>query len=109
MIDLIDQQREAVAAACRKFGVQRLEVFGSAVHGGFDPRRSDLDFIASFLPPLHPGVADRYFGLAETLEKIFSRPVDLLTESMLRNPVMREGVNRDRVSIYEYRGPEPVA
>jgi len=89
--------------------VGRLEIFGSAARGDFDAQKSDLDFVASFLPPLHPGVADRFLGLAEALEQIFARPVDLLTESMLRNPVLREEVNRDRTPIYEHRGPETVA
>jgi len=71
---------ESIAEACRRFGVGRLEVFGSAARGDFDSQKSDLDFIANFLPPLHPGVADRFLGLADALEKIFARPVDLLTE-----------------------------
>lgn len=109
MIELIQQKRSAVAEACRKFGVRRLELFGSAVRGDFDARKSDLDFIANFLPPLHPGVADRFFGLAETLERIFARPVDLLTDSMIRNPVLRDEVNRDRTLIYDNGDQEKAA
>ncbi|MEO6034865.1 MAG: nucleotidyltransferase domain-containing protein [Verrucomicrobiota bacterium] len=109
MIDLIRQNQNAVAEACRKFGVGRLEIFGSAVRDDFDMQKSDLDFIANFLPPLHPGVSDRFFGFTEALEKIFSRPVDLLTDSMLRNPVLREEVNRDRTPIYDHRGQEAAA
>ena len=109
MIEMIQQQRGAIADACRQFGVRRLEVFGSAVHGGFNAQKSDLDFIANFLPPLHPGVADRFFGLADALERIFSRPVDLLTEAMIRNPVLREEVDRDRTLIYDNGGQEKAA
>lgn len=109
MIELIQQKRSAVAEACRKFGVRRLELFGSAVRGDFDAQKSDLDFIANFLPPLHPGVADRFFGLAETLERIFARPVDLLTDSMIRNPVLRDEVNRDRTLIYDNGDQEKAA
>ena len=109
MIDLIQQKHDAIAEACRKFGVGRLEVFGSAARGDFDTQKSDLDFIANFLPPLHPGVADRFFGLTEALEKIFSRPVDLLTDAMLRNPVLRDEVNRERTPIYDYRGQKAAA
>ena len=33
-----DMKRDALAALCRRFGVTRLEVFGSAARGaGFDP------------------------------------------------------------------------
>ncbi len=109
MIALIEQRKARIAEACRAFGVQRLEVFGSAVRGDFNPEKSDLDFIAKFMPPLHPGVADRFLGLAETLEEILARPVDLLTEAMIRNPVLREEINRDRTPIYEHRGSETAA
>jgi predicted nucleotidyltransferase len=109
VIALIEQRNASIAEACRRFGVGRLEIFGSAARGDFDAQSSDLDFIANFLPPLHPGVADRFFGLAEALEKIFARPVDLLTESMLRNPVLRDEVNRERTPIYDHRSPEAAA
>ena len=61
------------------------------------------------LPPVHPGVADRFLGLAEILEQIFSRPVDLLTENMIRNPVLREEVNRDRTLIYDHGSQKTAA
>jgi uncharacterized protein len=109
VIDLVESKRGAVAAACRQFGVQRLELFGSAVRGGFNARKSDLDFIVDFFPPLHPGVADRFFGLAEALENIFNCPVDLMTDAMIRNPVLREEINRDRTILYDHRGQEKAA
>ena len=47
----IDSKRDALAALCRRFGVTRLEVFGSAVRdAGFDPKRSDADFLVTFAP-----------------------------------------------------------
>ena len=109
MIELIQQKRSAVADACRQFGVRRLEIFGSAVRDDFNAQKSDLDFIANFMPPLHPGVAARFFGLAEALEKIFARRVDLLTDAMIRNPVLRDEVNRDRTLIYDNGGQEKAA
>jgi len=109
VIALIEQRKASIAEACRQFGVGRLEVFGSAARGDFDSQESDMDFIANFLPPLHPGVADRFLGLADALEKIFARPVDLLTERIIRNPVLREEVNRDRTPVYDHRSPETTA
>ncbi|HMP81405.1 MAG TPA: nucleotidyltransferase domain-containing protein [Verrucomicrobiota bacterium] len=109
MIALIEQNQARIAEACREHGVGRLEVFGSAVSGDFDEKRSDLDFIAEFLPPLHPGIADRFLGLADALETLFARPVDLLTDRMIRNPVLREEVNRNRTLIYDHRGQEAAA
>lgn len=36
-------------AICRRFGVRRLDVFGSASRGtDFDPEHSDVDFLVEF-------------------------------------------------------------
>jgi predicted nucleotidyltransferase len=48
MLAEIDQKRTALAALCRRHGAARLEVFGSAARGaGFDPGRSDIDFLVT--------------------------------------------------------------
>jgi len=42
----IEQKRDAIAALCNRYGVARLEVFGSAARGaGFDANRSDADLL----------------------------------------------------------------
>ncbi len=49
MLADIDNKRDALAAICRRYGVARLEVFGSAVRGtDFDADRSDADFLVTF-------------------------------------------------------------
>jgi predicted nucleotidyltransferase len=45
MIGLIEQNRLALQRLCAEYRVARLEVFGSAVTGEFDPARSDLDLL----------------------------------------------------------------
>jgi len=39
---------------CRRYGVRKLELFGSATDGAFDPRTSDLDFLVDFDPGYCP-------------------------------------------------------
>lgn len=97
---LVNHQRE-VAALCRQFNVARLEIFGSAATPRFDPQRSDLDFIVTFADETFGTLADRYFNLAAALEKLFQRPVDLLTPRSLRNPYFIQEVNRTRQTLYE--------
>jgi uncharacterized protein len=48
MIDAIQLRREELRALCRRFHVLRLDVFGSAARGDFDPERSDVDFLVEF-------------------------------------------------------------
>jgi len=100
MNSMIQMRQPAVADLCRKLGVERLEVFGSAARNDFDSARSDLDFIVRFVPPHETGYADRYLALAEVLERLFDRPVDLLTERSLRNPILKTAIAADRFIVY---------
>lgn len=92
----------ALSALCRRFGVRRLDLFGSAATGRFDPDRSDLDFLVAFDEPLPPpsAYADAFFGLREGLEALFGRPVDLLTEPALENPYLRRRVEGERRPLF---------
>ncbi|HEY0431164.1 MAG TPA: nucleotidyltransferase domain-containing protein [Pyrinomonadaceae bacterium] len=98
----MEQNRPALLEICRRFNVRRLYVFGSAATGGFKPASSDLDFLVDLADREPTGdYADRYLGLAESLETLFSRPVDLLTEQSLCNPYLRREVRLTRELIYE--------
>lgn len=99
MITLIEQHQPAIAALCRRFGVARLEVFGSAVTGSFDPTRSDIDFLVEF-DENQTGLFRRHFGLAEALEQLFGRKVDLVSSGALRNPYLIASVNCSRQTVY---------
>lgn len=94
------QALDALPALCRRFGVRRLDLFGSAATGRFDPARSDLDFLVLFehLPP--GAYADAFFGLREGLEALFGRPVDLVTGAALGNPHFRRRVEAERRALF---------
>ena len=100
MTPLLENHHEEVAAVCRRLGVECLEVFGSAVREDFDPGKSDLDFVVRFAPPHDCGYADRYLELADVLERVFQRRVDLLTERSLRNPLLKRAIAFDRRTVY---------
>ena len=100
MISEIEQHRRKIEALCREYDVQRLAVFGSAATGSFRADSSDLDFLVEFRTPLASGYANRYFGLLESLQDLFKRPVDLVVESAIRNPYFRETVDRNKALLY---------
>lgn len=100
MEDVVTTRRADIAALCRQFHVRQLDLFGSAARGTFDPARSDLDFVVTF-DNLHPvAFADAWFGLREGLAALFGRPVDLLTADSIRNPYLRESIERSRQVLY---------
>lgn len=99
--DFILARRDDIAALCRRHRARRLDLFGSAVRGDFEPGRSDLDFIVDLPQDQFPGgYAEAFFGLKEDLEALFACPVDLLTEPSLVNPYLRQRVNAERIAVY---------
>lgn len=109
MIPLIEYRLSEVAALCRQFGVQRLDLFGSAAAGNFDPASSDLDFVAAFSDTRAPGYADRYLHFAEALESLFQRPVDVITERSMRSSRFRQAVDAARQKVYDERDDAKIA
>ena len=100
MIADIAARRAEIHDLCRRFGVRRLDLFGSAARGDFDPARSDLDFLYEFEDKPPGGYADAFFGLKESLELLFGRPVDLVAEKSIRNPYFRASVEQARAALY---------
>lgn len=101
MIDLLEEHRAAIAALCEEFKVRRLEVFGSATDSErFDHRHSDLDFLVEFKPEAEPSLAALYLDLVAALRDLLGREVDLVMDRAVRNPVLRETIDRDRTMLY---------
>jgi uncharacterized protein len=73
----VAERREDLIALCRRYGVSRLEVFGSAARGtDFDPAASDVDLLVEFGPQAND--LDRFLDFKEALEALLGRPVDLV-------------------------------
>jgi predicted nucleotidyltransferase len=100
MIALVTQKREEIAGHCRRLNVRKLEIFGSAATGAFDPEKSDLDFLVEFGEDDKLDLADRYFDLAESLEELFGREVDLIRNRPFKNPYFRASVEAEKELVY---------
>ena len=101
MVDLIERNRDRIADLCRRHGVRRLDLFGSAARGhDFDPATSDVDFFYEFADYGSTSLADQYFGLWEDLEAALGRKVDLVGARDAANPYFLEVANRHRVTLY---------
>src|SRR2546426_4156253 len=101
MVASIEEKQIALADLCRRFGVRKLELFGSAATGAFDANRSDLDFIVEFPPEYDFGPwLSRLSQFEQSLTHLFGRRVDLITPSALRNPWFRREADKGRVTLY---------
>lgn len=99
MLDELTTRGEAIAAACRRFGVLRLSVFGSAATDD-TPDDSDVDLLVDFDPASPLSRFEAFFSLKEELKSILHRPVDLVTSAALENPYFAASVERLRHELY---------
>ena len=93
----IEAHLPEIEEICRKYGVTRLELFGSGVGARFDPSRSDFDFIATFATT--PGM--EFVRFADELEQVLGRHVDLMSNKPIRNPFLRREVDATRKVIVD--------
>jgi len=100
--DIASRQPELVDL-CRRFGVARLEVFGSAARGfDYQPQSSDADFLVTFEPSMRNDLA-AFSDFKEALESLLRRPVDLVereTVEASRNYVRRRRILAEAEPIY---------
>ena len=99
-----------IAELCREYGVERLDVFGSAARDDFDPSRSDVDLLVKFMGDTARRTSGGAFiyshgaaceALEKALEQLLGRNVDLIPEGGIRNPYILRTVEEDRIRIYE--------
>jgi uncharacterized protein len=101
MHPIVQQRLQALRELCPKHRVERLDLFGSAARGDFDPETSDLDFLVEFEPMMPQEHADSFFGLLKDLETLFSRHIDLLEREPIQNPYLWQSIAQSRTSLYE--------
>jgi predicted nucleotidyltransferase len=102
MSDLITElgSDERVRAACERYGVRALYLFGSRTRPGEAREDSDIDLLVSFRPMAPHDLADAYFGLKDDLADALEVPVDLVMESALTNRYLRENIDRTKRMLY---------
>jgi predicted nucleotidyltransferase len=97
------QRRDEIAALCRRFGVARLEAFGSALRAeDFDPATSDFDFLVVFTPSRRNDLT-AFQDFHEALEALMRRPVDLVEREAVegsRNPIRRRRILAEAEAVY---------
>jgi len=99
MVELLRHNLDEIGALCRYYGIQKLELFGSAARDDFDPARSDVDFFFEF-DSNASHLSDRFFGLMEDLEKLLGCKVDLVSAQDVRNPYFLQVANQHRITLY---------
>jgi predicted nucleotidyltransferase len=97
---ILDAKRELINEACRRFGVSRMHVFGSALREDFRPGESDIDLLVEFSPIKPAELADAYFNLLEDLSSILNTPVDLVMSDAVKNPYIAADIDKTKQVFY---------
>jgi len=97
----IEQHMAEMQELCNRHHVRSLYLFGSAARGEMKPT-SDYDFLVDI--PLvqenFEAYANSYFEMADSLERMLNRKVDLLTVPMLSNPYLIQSIEKSKVQLY---------
>ena len=97
----LEIDRDALAALCRKHGIRKLWVFGSAVREDFGPG-SDVDLLYTFEPGHRVGW--EIIEIEREMSELLGRNVDLVPEKFLK-PQVRRQVEKQRVALFEAAEP----
>jgi predicted nucleotidyltransferase len=97
--NIVQQNLLQIQALMKKYGVEKAYAFGSAVKGTMR-EDSDVDFIIRFPDDMdYVTYADNYFELADSLEKLLKREVDLTAEETLENPYLIQCIDNHKIRI----------
>lgn len=100
MINLISDNIEYIKKICEANSVSELYLFGSALTNNFNSE-SDLDFAVIFkegLSPIEKG--DAYFNLLEGLSNLLKRKIDLVSYSVIKNPIFKSALDNSKMTLY---------
>ncbi len=89
-----------LAALCRRYGVKKLSLFGSAARGELTPE-SDVDVMVEFKPESRVSLWD-FPKLQEEFSVLFgNRRVEFVPPEVMKNPFRRKCILPDLSVLYE--------
>ncbi|MBM3436910.1 MAG: DNA polymerase subunit beta [Bacteroidetes bacterium] len=99
--DEISDKTKDFQALCQAHKVKYLYAFGSSVTMRFDKDQSDIDLLVDIDTPDPVERGETLISLWDTFEMFFKRKVDLLTESSIHNPYLRNSIESTKILIYD--------
>ena len=98
-IAALDIPTDEIAALCRRHGVAKLSLFGSAARGEMTPD-SDVDLMVEFAPSSKVTLWDMP-GLQAEFSALFGqRRVELVPFEVMKNPFRRKSILADLRVLY---------
>ena len=81
--------------------MRSIYAFGSSVNNNFNDETSDFDLLIEIESedPIVRG--ENLMSIWDKFEELFQRKVDLLTNSSIRNPVLKRSIDSTKILIYD--------
>jgi predicted nucleotidyltransferase len=89
---------------CSDHQVKYLYAFGSSISDRFDPVNSDIDLLVEIEDPDPIERGEKLIDLWDKFEAFFHKKIDLLTDSSIKNPILRKNIDKTKVLIYDGAG-----
>jgi predicted nucleotidyltransferase len=96
---ILENKMYDLSKLCESHEVERLYAFGSVLTENFN-EKSDVDFLVKFKPFDLSRYLENYLNLKSKLETLVGRPVDLVEEQTLKNPIFIKSLNRSKSLVY---------
>ncbi len=100
MVPILQNKRAVIAELCVRYGVSRLDAFGSALRDDFRPGESDLDLLVEFGSTDAYERADAYFGFLDEMRALLGVDVDLVVAEAVKNRFIAADIERTRQVLY---------
>lgn len=99
MMQLVGEHIKEIRRLCQQYNVEEMYVFGSVLNSKFT-FGSDVDFLVRFSGVDLLDYFDNYMSLKERLAASLSRNIDLVEVQTLKNPILKQSIDRDKVLVY---------
>ena len=96
---VISDQIGKIKNICDQHSVRSLFAFGSVTNDRFKAD-SDVDLVVDIDAADPIEYADHYFELKFQLEQILQRKIDLLEQKSIRNPFLKQEIDRTKILVY---------
>ncbi len=100
MVNVLRDNRQAIAELCAGHGVARLDAFGSVLRDDYRPGESDVDLLVEFGPMDGYEKAVAYFDLLGELHDLLGVDVDLVMTGAVKNRYIARDIESTKQLLY---------
>ena len=98
-MNIVEENINELVDLCKLHKFRELYIFGSVLTDKFNDN-SDIDLIVQFDHIDILEYFDNYMDFKEKLEILLGRPVELLENQAIHNPIFRKVVDRNKKLVY---------